>query len=77
MSLVAQQRAEHRMLLPTFTRPLPFRELQAHSRFRELQIHSRMRTPKIEPHNPRTTPTKAMMNIASAILGVVYMLLFS
>ena len=31
----------------------------------------------IEPHNPRTTPTKAMMNIASAILGVVYILLFS
>ena len=31
----------------------------------------------IEPHNPRTTPIKAMMNIASAILGVVYILLFS
>ena len=31
----------------------------------------------IEPHNPRTTPTKAVMNIASAILGVVYILLFS
>ena len=31
----------------------------------------------LEPHNPRTTPTKAMMNIASAILGVVYILLFS
>ena len=25
-----------------------------------------------EPHNPRTTPTKTMMNIASAILGVVF-----
>ena len=25
----------------------------------------------LEPHNPRTTPTKAMKNIASAILGVV------
>ena len=24
---------------------------------------------RIEPHNPRNTPTKAMMNIASAILG--------
>ena len=30
-----------------------------------------------EPHNPRTTPTKTMMNIASAILGVVYIVLFS
>ena len=25
-----------------------------------------------EPHNPSTTPTKTMKNIASAILGVVY-----
>ena len=31
----------------------------------------------VEPDNPRTTPTEAMMHIASAILGVVYMLLFS
>ena len=30
-----------------------------------------------EPHNPRTTPTKATMNFASSILGVVYILLFS
>ena len=29
-------------------------------------------TIQIEPHNPRSTPTKAMMNITSAILGVVY-----
>ena len=33
--------------------------------------------PVVEPHNPRTTPTKTMMNTASAILGVVYILLFS
>ena len=28
--------------------------------------------PKIEPHNPRTTPTKAKINITIAIVGVVY-----
>ena len=32
---------------------------------------------EVEPHNPPTTPTKTMMNIASAILGVVYILLLS
>ena len=31
----------------------------------------------IKPHNPRTTATKAIMNIASAIMGVVYISLFS
>ena len=31
----------------------------------------------IEPHNPSTAPTKGMMNIASAILRVVHVLLFS
>ena len=36
----------------------------------------KVRPLEFEPHNPRTTPTKAMMNIASAILGVVYILLF-
>ena len=33
--------------------------------------------PTLEPHNPHTTPTKAMLNIASAIRGVVYILLVS
>ena len=32
---------------------------------------------KIEPHHPRTTPTKAMMNITSAILGLVFFVLLS
>ena len=31
--------------------------------------------PSIEPRNPRTTPPKTMLNIAAAILGVVYALL--
>ena len=31
----------------------------------------------IKSQNLRTTPTKSMMNIASTILGVVYMMLFS
>ena len=31
----------------------------------------------LEPHNPRSTPTQAMINIASAILGMVYMVLLS
>ena len=35
------------------------------------------RTEKFEPHSPRTTPTKAMMKITSAILGVVFFLLLS
>ena len=32
---------------------------------------------RIEPHNPRTTPAKTMINIASAVLGVVHLLLLS
>ena len=33
------------------------------------RFESRIARFQIEPHNPRTTPTKAVMNIASAILG--------
>ena len=32
---------------------------------------------ELEPHNPRTTPTKAMMNIDNAILEMVKIWLFS
>ena len=53
------------------------RPLAMFKTFVQKKVRSHVSFPNIEPHNPRTTPTKTMMNIASVILGVVYILLFS